>query len=458
MHTKRTPLGDAYRVLLRRWMMSSAWDYYRKIEIKNGKDFPVGQLPLVFAGNHQNSFMDALLMIYSCGTVPVFLTRADIFKSRLAARVLGSFRMMPIYRQRDGKDSMKKNEVVFDQCVSWLAQRDSLGIFPEGSHGRDPYLRPLKKGMARIVMVAEERNDFKLGVQVIPVGINYSAHTERDSDVFIYYGEPMDITQFYDAYQKDPVRAFVLITNALKENMRPLLIDITDRAYREDINFLRIAFGDGFLLEARPAEGPLARLFRTQKALVAKVEAYLKQHPEEGADLMQATRTYREELEGVGVSDAGIRPGAFGRAELWAGRALLLLGFPIYAYGWLNHLILDYLGKRARGNFKDDHFHSSVEMLSLMASKPLVYALQTGLVWGISGNGWIALAYLLSLPLVRWIARAYQRHWKKVNEMAAVLKLKRKGLLDSLQTHRAAIVERLQMLMKASASMDAPAT
>ena len=62
--------------------------FYKKVHIR-GFDHVPHTDPVIFAPNHQNALMDALAIVYTCGTLqPVFLARQDVFNSLLAAHIL----------------------------------------------------------------------------------------------------------------------------------------------------------------------------------------------------------------------------------------------------------------------------------------------------------------------------------------------------------------------------------
>jgi len=130
--------------------------------------------PIILAPNHQNALVDALLVATSIKQQPVFLARADIFEKPIIVKILRYLKMLPVYRIRDGFDTLKKNEDIFEQCVNFLGGKNTLILFPEGNHANKRHFRPLKKGLARIAFEAESKNDFNLGLQVIPVGVDYS--------------------------------------------------------------------------------------------------------------------------------------------------------------------------------------------------------------------------------------------------------------------------------------------
>ncbi len=107
-------------------------------------------------------------------------------------------------------------------------------------------------------------------------------------------------------------------------------------------------------------------------------------------------------------------PGSFGRLGIEA--LLVVLGFPLFLYGWINHgLVYHLAGYYARKLFKDPAFHSSMKFLFGLLGYPLTYLLQTALVWALVGGPY-ALAYVITLPILGNFAFVYGRgvtHWWK---------------------------------------------
>ena len=58
--------------------------FYGKVQVKGLENIPKDQ-PVIFAPNHQNALMDALIVLFASPQDVVFLARADIFKSRFMA-------------------------------------------------------------------------------------------------------------------------------------------------------------------------------------------------------------------------------------------------------------------------------------------------------------------------------------------------------------------------------------
>lgn len=399
---------------LRAWMMSAMHSFYRKVQVYKEEELPLGKKPILFASNHQNAFMDALVVIATCGTVPVFLTRADIFQSDFLFGVLKFLRMLPIFRQRDGKDSMKKNEEVFDMCVELLKDNDNMGIFPEGNHGRRPRLRVLKKGLARIALEAESRNNFELDVQIIPVGIYYSDHLKDNSDVMVSYGKPIDVINYQEEYESNPVKTYVSLTNEVRSRLESLMIHIPNQKYIESIEALQNMFGESIMLQNGENPRDLrARLHSDQKFL-ATLDAFIKEDEQAAEALDLKVKNYQSGINDLGLEDKFVANTSVTKSGLLLRILRLILSFPFYLYGAVNSLLIDLPTKKIVGLFKDDHFHASMAMLARMFLKPFVYALQGGIVWAIFGNFWLALAYVVSIEVSRNIARRWRVFWKDV--------------------------------------------
>jgi 1-acyl-sn-glycerol-3-phosphate acyltransferase len=220
--------------LLKFYVWASTRFYFSTVKVF-GREHIQGDGPFLFVANHQNAFMDGLLMV-TVNTLPVhFLIRADIFKKKFAAAMLRMLKLMPVYRIRDGAENLHKNEAQFNECIRLFLKKESVLIFPEGNHGHTRKLRPLSKGFTRIVFEAMRQYP-DMNLQIVPTGINYSHHTAFNSSVSIYYGKPIPAS----AYYKEPL---AISTNLFRERManeiKKLIAHIDDDArYHEILNKL----------------------------------------------------------------------------------------------------------------------------------------------------------------------------------------------------------------------------
>ena len=194
--------------------------FYRTIQVKFRERIPKG-VPVIFAPNHQNALMDALGPLFTSGHDLVFVARADLFKNAFLAGILHLFKMYPIYRIRDGVGEMSKNEEIFQKAIDVLDRgKCPFVIMPEGNHGDKRRLRPLVKGIFRIAFRAQEKYEDREGVQIVPVGIDYSHYSNFRSRMLIVYGHPVSVGKYYQHYREDPAKGINIFRDVLSDEMR----------------------------------------------------------------------------------------------------------------------------------------------------------------------------------------------------------------------------------------------
>ncbi len=203
--------------------------HFRKIVIHGRENIP--RAPVIFAANHQNALLDALLIVCFNSTRTNFVARADIFKKPFIRWLLGTFNMIPIYRIRDGWQSLAENEKTFDACDKVFSRGESLVIFPEGNHGSQRRLRQLSKGFTRIAFHHLEK-DFSNPLYVVPVGINYTNAMAFRSDVSVYFGKPMDARMYF---RMGSLAGAQQLKNDVGEQLRNLITHIEDVTRYHDI-------------------------------------------------------------------------------------------------------------------------------------------------------------------------------------------------------------------------------
>lgn len=180
--------------LIKFWIKTALRLYFGKIIVQGLDNVPISN-PVLFLPNHQNALLDALLIAVDCNRKPYFLTRSDIFKSAILNKLFELVRMIPIYRIRDGRDSLKHNEPVFKKCADLLAKCESLLMFPEANHNLQRRVRPLSKGFTRILFKTLEQIP-DLDIRLVPVGLNYLHGKDFPDKVAIYFGQDIGVQAF----------------------------------------------------------------------------------------------------------------------------------------------------------------------------------------------------------------------------------------------------------------------
>ncbi len=177
--------------LVKIWVRAGLYLYFGQIKVSGIEKIPVNK-PLILLPNHQNALLDALLIAVNCNRKPYFLTRSDVFKNNFLKNVFGFFRMIPIYRIRDGRNSLANNQHIFDQCSHLLQKEQAILIFPEANHNIKRRVRVLSKGFTRIILNTLE-NQWDIDIQLVPTGLNYRSVTTFPDRVAIYYGKAIAV-------------------------------------------------------------------------------------------------------------------------------------------------------------------------------------------------------------------------------------------------------------------------
>ncbi len=189
----------------------------KKITVYGKENIP-SKGPVVFIGNHQNGLIDAILIPTTNTRKTHFLARASAFKNKLAAKIMRSLNMIPVYRLRDGINTIEKNFEVFDQCIEILGKGEAIEIFAEGEHHLTRRILPLKKGFARIILGTLKKYP-QLNITIVPVGLNFDFHLNFPSSVSIYYGNPIDANKFINPNIPNQNFSEIIreVSNALKK-------------------------------------------------------------------------------------------------------------------------------------------------------------------------------------------------------------------------------------------------
>ncbi len=169
--------------------------------------------------------MDVLLIVTNCQRKPYFLTRSDVFRHPTLKKFFTYLRMLPIYRLRDGRESLKKNSMVFDRCALLFQKNHAIVLFPEANHNLKRRVRPLSKGFTRILFKALEKSP-QQDIHVVPVGMNYVKNAGFPDQVALYYDKSIKINDLYDP---NDLRSSVnKVKKAVSDRLKVLTTHIED--------------------------------------------------------------------------------------------------------------------------------------------------------------------------------------------------------------------------------------
>jgi len=352
--------------------------YFRRWQVSNYDNIP-HKGPVIFASNHQNAFLDPLVIYFSQPRINYFLVRANIFQNPTARFWLKSLYMLPIYRARDGLRAVAKNDEIIEKCVHILTEGNHpLVIFAEGNHNLRRALRPLQKGFARIAFATMEANNFELDLAIVPTGLNYSRHTRFRSDMLCNFGQPVYLKKYTELYKENPNKAYQKLITDVHAEMDKEAISIRPSNHYEHI--------ENEWLSKRNESRDMITQFAEDKKLIASISE--KYQGEEVPIPEEAKKEPVPPLPSLGYQ---------------------VLMFPVFLYGYINSFIgYKLLSLFIKKVVSDIHFYASIKSVINLVLAPLVFSLQAYLVYLATNNGLIASLYFLSLPFAAILAFDYK--------------------------------------------------
>ncbi len=430
--------------------------FFKRFEIKGLEKIDPNK-PIILAPNHQNALIDALLVGISLKQQPVFLARADIFENDIIVAILRFLRMLPVYRIRDGFDSLKKNEDIFDQCVEYLGNKNTLILFPEGNHGSKRHYRPLKKGLARIAFEAEKKHDFKLGIQVIPVGIDYADYRKFRGKTSVRIGDPIELKDLRDLYEENPQKGLRNLNLLITKGIEPHMIEIPWMEQYDNVMNIREVYGEHFHLKTggTPKKNLLSR-FDSHKKLISLLGGIIEKAPEKSEDIGGKAKIYFKKLDKLNFRDHVLGKSPYSGFNLLLQSLAMLITLPLYLYGMINNFLVfkipDYITIK---KIKDYQFRSSIAYaLAFVALLPILYIIQLILVMIFTPTWWIPLLYFLSLIPSGLLAIQYSFWYKKMRSKWKFffLAAKKNSSLSDLIELRKSIIDSLDEIIDESVS------
>lgn len=165
--------------------------FIKKITITGLENIPKSGA-VILAATHANSFLDAAIIGCNLNRRMWSLGRGDIFRKKLANKILSSFFMLPIHRLSEGKEHLSGNDETFDRCIELFKQGEIVLIFSEGLCTHQIKLLPLKKGTARLAQQAWNED---IDLTVVPIGVSY--------DTFFSFGKIVNMNIGIGIVKKD---------------------------------------------------------------------------------------------------------------------------------------------------------------------------------------------------------------------------------------------------------------
>jgi 1-acyl-sn-glycerol-3-phosphate acyltransferase len=217
--------------------------HVKRVFVKGSGNVPEGG-PVIFAANHGNAFLDAIMLLLILNRPIWYLARADVFKTAWQRWILRQLHLIPVYRMRDGIDSIVQNKFTFELCSKLMQEGKALLIFSEGNAVPENRLRPLKKGTARIAVQAAKSMNWPADFNIIPLGINYASHTQFRTEIMIGFGQAIKLNEFKSIYESDNAIGLKSITHAIYRGIIEEMVHIPERD-QDNFAFVALSLARG---------------------------------------------------------------------------------------------------------------------------------------------------------------------------------------------------------------------
>ena len=406
-----------------RWVVGLALGFYfRRIERFHPECVPSNG-PVLFACNHPNSLTDSFIVGASVPRKVNFVATVQLFQFAPLRWLLSNCGVIPINRLKDDPKAMRSVAGTFEACYRVLERGEAIGIFPEGVTHDDPQLKTVKTGAARMALELEHRHAGKLGLQIVPAGLNFSAKQRYRSDVFVNFGEPIRVADFLPGYPERKKECISTLNSCIERNIQALILHVPHLEQARVIEAVKRLYLDRLRVAGRIAGEPVvpaAEELQLTRTIATAVERIYETQPERAAAFVHALDRYEKWLRRFHLSDEALaRTGSEGSlARLGLGwTALAVVGAPVAVYGWAHRLVPVLVVRWTVNRFANVRMHkaqtSTAAIIAGVVSFTVFYGVCVFAFHHFFG-GPATLWYGLSLPVTGLIAHYYVQRLRQI--------------------------------------------
>ena len=397
---------------------------------------------IIFAPNHTNTLMDALVVLTMDRKPKVFVARADIFKNRKLAKIFTFLKIMPIMRQRDGFRAVKKNQETIDKAVDVLKDKIPFCIFPEGTHLAKFSSLPLSKGIFKIAFQAHEQMP-QVPLYIVPVGIRYGDHFRYRSTIRMQFGKPINVGAYLtENAHLTPQEQMNGMKDLLTERLHATLFRIPndedyDATY-EICNAVEPLELEELLKEkGKRKMHSLEMQFQANNRTLKRIEALKDSNPDKVQELLELGNEASKlrKKKGIDVESVSVKKPLFARIS----RALLtLITLPYTIPASILASPLALICKYIFTMLKDPAFRNSVRFLMNLFVWPILVLIYAIIAFVLLPWQWAIFVLLLIMPA------PYVAHelWKTARLIISDIKLLREKKLGKIYSKIRKVVVR----------------
>ena len=358
---------------------------------------------VIYAPNHTNALMDALVILAMDTKAKVFVARADIFKKPTLAKIFKWMKIMPIMRMRDGADEVRKNNETIEKAVDVLRDKVPFCIFPEGQHQTKYSAQPLAKGIFRIAFQAQELMP-DMPLYIVPVGMRYGNFFRFRSTLRVQIGEPINVQEFLathaDMTAPEQMNA---IREVLDAHLKEAIFYIPNDEHYEGTHEVCAAVVKRCVKDMRRSDKRWRKakrmdlFFEANNATVAQITRLREEKPEVAEKLLELGLEASKMRKADNISLASVAVRNFTLSQVMK-YLLLLVSLPYSIPASILTLPLTGVLAKLCGMFKDGAFHNSVRYLVNILLWPLLMVIYSIVAYVLLPWQWALPLTLALLP------------------------------------------------------------
>lgn len=162
---------------------------------------------VIYASNHR-SYADPPMIGAGARGKYAFMAKEELFEKKVFSLLISSLGAFPVSRG-------KGDAAVIDRAVEKLNNKRSLMIFPEGTRSKDGKVGRGHSGAALIAA--------RSGCPIIPVGIVYGEKLRFRTKVKVFYGEPIDPSEYVEISDAPNPRQLVKLKKRYMADIKRLV-------------------------------------------------------------------------------------------------------------------------------------------------------------------------------------------------------------------------------------------
>lgn len=389
--------------------------YFKNKVITGREKIPKGK-PVLFVANHPGAFLDPIVIGSYARRSLYYIARGESFQNRFSAWFFKKIHMIPVYRKEETPELTHKNKAVFGACYEHFENGRSLMIFPEGTSKIEYRLRKVKSGASRIVLGAESKNNFELGITIIPIGITYSNPMNFRTDVQVNFGDPIYVKDYQKAYQEDSFSAAKLLTKHIEKSIKEEMLLIENKENDEVFDQLQKLYFEEMVKRFQTPDLTDNEKLELKNGLVKAIEYFKKSAPDLSHKLQQLLKEYFSKIIEIELKHPEFNKRLVcGKSAIIINIIGLVIGFPVFFLGF----IFNYIPYRISGVLTEkfsqrDDFTGGLRLVIGTFSFLITYIF-LGVLFAQLFNGLLILFLLCLIPLSGIFSLGYVRVFTALN-------------------------------------------